>query len=89
MIFEKLISRRLLERLEEDVLPEDITSKAVKGVKCRAYVVAKEEGLLAGNKFLVPFLEDLQLKVIEAKPDGNYFKKGDKCLFSKDTEKTS
>jgi nicotinate-nucleotide pyrophosphorylase (carboxylating) len=81
MILEKLISRRLLELLEEDVLPEDITSKAVKGVKCRAYVVAKEEGLLAGNKFLVPFLEDMRLKVIEAKPDGNYFKKGDKLLI--------
>ena len=51
MILEKLIFRRLLELLE-DVLPEDITSKAVKGVKCRAYVVSKEEGLLAGNKFL-------------------------------------
>jgi hypothetical protein len=31
MILEKLISRRLLELLEEDVLPEDITNKAVKG----------------------------------------------------------
>jgi nicotinate-nucleotide pyrophosphorylase (carboxylating) len=37
--------------------------------------------LVAGNKFLVPFLEDIRLKVIEAKPDGNYFKKGDKLLI--------
>jgi hypothetical protein len=32
MILEKIISRRLLELLEEDVLPEDVTSKAEKGL---------------------------------------------------------
>ena len=80
MIEEKLIVQKLISMLEEDVLPEDITSRAVEGIKCRAYVVAKEEGLLAGNRFIVPFLEELGFRILDKKTDGTYFKKKDILL---------
>ncbi|MFP3064230.1 MAG: hypothetical protein RXR59_01620 [Sulfolobus sp.] len=43
-MIEKLVLNKLLQFLEEDVLPEDVTSKIVRGIKCKAYIKAKDEG---------------------------------------------
>ncbi|WP_221290622.1 carboxylating nicotinate-nucleotide diphosphorylase [Stygiolobus caldivivus] len=77
---ERLAVQKLLAMLEEDVLPEDVTSKAVKGIKSRASIIAKEDGLLAGNKFIILFLEQLGFKILDKMTDGSAFKKGDRLL---------
>lgn len=76
----QLIIDRLLSFLEEDVYPEDITSKIVSGKKCKAIIVSKDEGILAGQKFIVPFLKYLDLKVVPKIEDGKEIKKKDIVL---------
>lgn len=76
----QLIIHRLLSFLEEDVYPEDITSKIVSGKKCKAIIVSKDEGILAGQKFIVPFLKYLDLKVVPKIEDGKEIKKKDIVL---------
>jgi nicotinate-nucleotide pyrophosphorylase (carboxylating) len=75
-MIEKLVLNKLLQFLEEDVLPEDVTSKIVRGIKCKAYIKAKDEGLLAGVKFLKPLYEYFNIK-FEGIDDGSLFRKGD------------
>jgi nicotinate-nucleotide pyrophosphorylase (carboxylating) len=75
-MIEKLVLNKLLQFLEEDVLPEDVTSKIVRGIKCKAYIKAKDEGLLAGVKFLKPLYEYFNIK-FEGMDDGSLFRKGD------------
>jgi nicotinate-nucleotide pyrophosphorylase (carboxylating) len=75
-MIEKLVLNKLLQFLEEDVLPEDVTSKIVRGIKCKAYIKAKDEGLLAGVKFLRPLYEYFNIK-FEGMDDGSLFRKGD------------
>jgi nicotinate-nucleotide pyrophosphorylase (carboxylating) len=75
-MIEKLVLNKLLQFLEEDVLPEDVTSKIVRGIKCKAYIKAKDEGLLAGVKFLKPLYEYFNIK-FESMDDGSLFRKGD------------
>jgi len=75
-MIEKLVFNKLLQFLEEDVLPEDVTSKIVRGIKCKAYIKAKDEGLLAGVKFLKPLYEYFNIK-FEGMDDGSLFRKGD------------
>ncbi|BFH74252.1 carboxylating nicotinate-nucleotide diphosphorylase [Sulfurisphaera javensis] len=76
----QLIINKLLTFLEEDIYPEDITSKIVSGIKCKAVIVSKDEGVLAGQKFIIPFLEYLGVKVINYLQDGTQIKKKDILL---------
>lgn len=78
-MIEKLILNKLLQFLEEDVLPEDVTSRIVRGIKCKAYIKAKDDGLLAGVKFLKPLYEYFNVK-LEGMSDGSLFKRGDIIL---------
>ena len=78
-MIEKLILNKLLQFLEEDVLPEDVTSRIVRGIKCKAYIKAKDDGLLAGVKFLKPLYEYFNVK-FEGMSDGSLFKRGDIIL---------
>ena len=76
----QIIINKLLSFLEEDVFPEDITSKIVAGKKCKAVVVSKDEGILAGQKFIIPFLEYLNVKVNKYIEDGREIKRRDVIL---------
>ena len=76
----QLIINKLLSLLEEDIYPEDVTSKIVSGKKCKAVIVSKDEGILAGQKFIIPFLEYLNVKVNRQIEDGKEIKKKDIIL---------
>lgn len=69
---------KLFEFLKEDLYPEDITSKYFSGYKVRAVIRSKnkEDFILAGMKFVIPFLERLGLKVIEYLKDGEVVRNG-------------
>lgn len=76
----QLIINKLLSLLEEDIYPEDVTSKIVSGKRCKAVIVSKDEGILAGQKFIIPFLEYLKVKVNRQIEDGKEIKKKDIIL---------
>lgn len=80
-MIEQIYIKKLLSFLEEDYFPEDITSKIVEGYKVRSYIKSKDEGILAGNKFVVPFLKYLGFSVRETLNDGTRVKKGDTILI--------
>lgn len=79
-MIDQIYAKKLLSLLEEDYLPEDITSKIVEGYAIRAYVKSKDEGILSGNKFIIPFLKYLNFSIKESLKDGDNIKKGDNIL---------
>ncbi|AOL15614.1 nicotinate-nucleotide diphosphorylase (carboxylating) [Sulfolobus sp. A20] len=87
-MIEQVYIKRLLEYLEEDVLPEDITSSALEGIKAKGVVRVKERGVLAGNRFIVPFLNFLGFNVLNYKKDGEEIYSNQIVLeFSGDADK--
>lgn len=79
-MIQQIIINKLLEFLEEDIYPEDVTSKIVSGIRCKALVVSKDQGILAGQKFMIPFLKYLGINVLQFKSDSSEIKKGDTLL---------
>jgi nicotinate-nucleotide pyrophosphorylase (carboxylating) len=79
-VIEKIYVKRLIEYLEEDAFPEDITSKYLEGIKARGIVKCKDRGVLAGNKFILPFLKELGFHVKEFSNDGKYIDVNEKIL---------
>ncbi|QGA54321.1 carboxylating nicotinate-nucleotide diphosphorylase [Sulfolobus sp. E5-1-F] len=73
--------KRLLDYLEEDVMPEDITTKFLEGIKARGVVKCKDSGILAGNRFIVPFLKYLGFSNINGKEDASEINKSDVALI--------
>ncbi|MGC8584240.1 MAG: carboxylating nicotinate-nucleotide diphosphorylase, partial [Thermoproteus sp.] len=63
--------------LEEDVYPEDVTSKFLSGIRARGLVRSKDSGVLAGLKFVEPFLRRLGFEVRALKRDGDEVGRGD------------
>ncbi|ARM74874.1 carboxylating nicotinate-nucleotide diphosphorylase [Acidianus manzaensis] len=80
-MIEQIYINKLLNLLEEDYFPEDITSKIVEGYKIRAYIRSKDEGILAGNKFIIPFLQYLGFSINESIKDGSRIEKGNNLLI--------
>lgn len=76
----QIIIDKLMDFLKEDVYPEDITSRIVSGEKARGVIFSKDEGILSGTVFIVPFLQFLGFKVSEFMKDGTEVKKGDKII---------
>ncbi|QIJ32832.1 carboxylating nicotinate-nucleotide diphosphorylase [Acidianus brierleyi] len=76
----QIIIDKLMDFLKEDVYPEDITSRIVSGEKARGVIFSKDEGILSGTVFIVPFLQFLGLKVSEFMKDGTEVKKGDRII---------
>jgi len=74
---EEIYISKLLNYLEEDVFPEDISSKIVEGKEVRAQVITKDNGLIAGLKFLRPFLKTLGLTIKYSLDDGKEMRRGD------------
>lgn len=81
-MIEELYIKRLLEFLEEDAFPEDITSRFLRGIEGRGIILYKdgERGILAGVRFIEPFLRYLGLEVNANKFDSEAVNKGDVVL---------
>lgn len=74
-MIEQIFISRLMQFLEEDYYPEDLTSRIVEGYRIRSYVRSKDEGILAGNRFIIPFLKYLEFEVKSSEADGKGVKK--------------
>ncbi|WP_446752901.1 carboxylating nicotinate-nucleotide diphosphorylase [Vulcanisaeta sp. JCM 16161] len=79
-MIEELYINRLLSYLEEDVYPEDITSRFLEGIRARGIVKSRDEGIIAGLRFIIPFLRYLGFEVITYKRDGEVIRKGDTIM---------
>lgn len=81
-MIEELYIRRLLEFLEEDAFPEDLTSRFLSGIRGRGLILYKdgERGLLAGVRFIKPFLDYLGFEVSVNRYDGEIVSSGDLIL---------
>lgn len=73
----ELYIKRLLEYLEEDAYPEDVTSKLLEGIKAKGVIKSRDEGILAGLRFMAPFLSHLGFEVVVYKRDGDMIHRGD------------
>jgi nicotinate-nucleotide pyrophosphorylase (carboxylating) len=80
-MIEQIIIDKLMNFLKEDAYPEDITSKIVSGEKARGIIFSKDEGILSGTVFIIPFLKYVGLKVLESMKDGMEVKRGDKIMI--------
>ncbi len=79
-MIEELYISRLLNYLEEDAYPEDVTSRFLEGIRARGVVKSRDEGIIAGLRFIVPFLKYLGLEVIAHKRDGEAIHRGDAII---------
>ena len=80
MLDVKFAVEKLYEFLKEDAYPEDVTSKIVRGIKAEGVIMAKSEGVVAGLRYVVPFLEGLGFTVYPSIRDGQEFRRGDTIL---------
>lgn len=80
MLDVKFAVEKLYEFLKEDAYPEDVTSKIVRGIKAEGVIIAKSEGVVAGLRYVVPFLEGLGFTVYPSIRDGQEFRRGDTIL---------
>lgn len=87
---ERVIADRILWFLKDDVVFEDITSEALIPHKCtvRAAVIAEEDGVIAGVRFVLPVLKELGLGVARYVEDGELVKKGSTVLEIRGEAKT-
>lgn len=65
--------------LNEDIGFDDITTRALiePGLKVKAKIVTKQDGLAAGTGVISSFLEEMGIKVQSVKKDGDALKAGD------------
>ncbi|MCD6523684.1 MAG: carboxylating nicotinate-nucleotide diphosphorylase [Thermococcus sp.] len=72
----------LLRFIEEDAPFGDVTSEAVipEGIKARAVIIAKQDGIIAGVEEAKALFEHFGVKVSVKKRDGEEAKKGDVIL---------
>ena len=80
MLDVKFAVEKLYEFLKEDAYPEDVTSKIVRGIKAEGIILAKSEGVVAGLRYITPFLEGLGFTVYPSIRDGEEFRRGDTIL---------
>lgn len=79
---EEIAVETLLQFLREDVVFEDVTSEALipRGCVIRAAIIAESEGVVAGNRFVVPLLRRLGLDVLGHVEDGRRVERGSVVL---------
>ena len=80
MLDVKFAVEKLYEFLKEDAYPEDVTSKIVRGIKAEGVILAKSDGVVAGLRYVVPFLEGLGFTVYPSIKDGEEFRRGETIL---------
>ncbi len=76
----QIIIDKLMDFLKEDVYPEDVTSRIISGEKAKGVIFSKDEGILSGTVFIIPFMQFLGLKVSGFLKDGTEVKKGDNII---------
>ncbi len=81
-MIEELYIRKLLEYLEEDAYPEDITSRFLSGISAVGIVKSKDESeaIIAGLRFIKPFLRYLGFKIMASMNDGDTIRRGDTVI---------
>ncbi|MDK2796383.1 MAG: hypothetical protein PWQ22_620 [Archaeoglobaceae archaeon] len=79
---EEVIVFKLLEFLKEDAPYGDVTTETIIPENCiaEAVVINNDDCVVAGNKFIVPFLKTLNIEILEYVNDGMYAKKGTAIL---------
>lgn len=75
---EEIALERLMEFLRDDVFFTDVTTEALipRGCRVKAIVLTEEEGIIAGNRFIIPFLKRLNLEVAKYIDDGEHVEAG-------------
>ena len=77
----ELLFQKFLEWIKEDIPFFDITSEIIdENKKCRAIILAKKSGIVAGVRIISKFYEKLGIKVKVLKDEGSRVKKGDIIL---------
>lgn len=69
--------------LEKDVGFEDITTRALikPGLKVKALIISKQEGMVSGIDLVTPFLEKYNITINETRKDGDHLKVGQTVLI--------
>ena len=65
----------------EDVGRGDLFSRISTGKEIRAYIIAKSDGVFAGQEYVVTFAKMYDLSLEWKVTDGSRFEKGEKLLF--------
>ncbi len=73
---QKLLEKKLIQFLEEDVDYGDITSELVPNVLVHANIISKEEGVLCGLDFAKIIFKFLDVEIKSSFKDGDRIKKG-------------
>lgn len=74
--------------VDEDVGRGDLFSRISTGKSIRAYIIAKSDGVLAGQEYVETLAKMYDLTLEWKKSDGNRFIKGEKLLFISGDSKT-
>jgi len=81
MLPHEVLFQKFLEWIKEDIPFFDVTSEIIDENKnCRAIILAKKSGIIAGVKIISKFYEKLGIKVKVLKDEGSRVKKGDIIL---------
>ena len=72
----------------EDVGRGDLFSRISTGKEIRAYIIAKSDGVFAGQEYVVTFAKMYDLSLEWKVTDGSRFEKGEKLLFISGDSKT-
>lgn len=75
---EEIVIEALLRFIKEDVVLEDITSEALipRGYVVKAAVITEEDGIIAGNRFIIPLLRRMNLETLRYVEDGEMVERG-------------
>ncbi|MFW9903051.1 MAG: carboxylating nicotinate-nucleotide diphosphorylase [Candidatus Thorarchaeota archaeon] len=76
----KLLEKRLLNFLEEDINYGDITSELVPDIPIHANIISKQEGVVCGLNFAEILLKSLEVEVSSLFSDGDVVRTGDIVL---------
>jgi len=74
--------------VNEDLGRGDLFARISTGKSIRAYIIAKSDGVLAGQEYVEPLAKMYDLTLEWKKSDGSRFKKGEKLLFISGDSKT-
>ena len=74
--------------VDEDLGRGDLFARISTGKSIRAYIIAKSDGVLAGQEYVEPLAKMYDLTLEWQKSDGSRFRKGEKLLFISGDSKT-
>ncbi len=84
-----LLEREFLkEALKEDIGRGDLFARISKSKAIKAYILAKSDGIFAGERYIIAAKEEFGIEVTLQKKDGERFSKGEKLVFLKGDAKT-